>query len=222
MAYKLVSIDGVNKIAQFSITENAQSVSVRRNGIYSDLDDKMKIRLELVCKDKPNQLLYNGDVALLRSILKHFSDNLNVIPFNLQKNLILDANNYIQVTLDFSAMVEVPQKLEVSENSVIENSKDAFVVKAIPVDGTVDIDTEFYPLCLIPAGVDYMETIVMVQERDELGNFGAMKPVKVHYNDSMVKTIISNGESFAVIVLQKNQRITVSASQKNVFLMQIV
>jgi len=197
--------DNVNKIIQFDIRENANSLSLNFNPeITADKVDAMKVQVELVSKGKPNQVVYAQTFGELKSILKAFYPNYkNFIPFAYGDSLELNDDNYflVSITWNFADQVTL---FEYSINSSVGLTQSPLIIKEKKISEETKVDSEFYPLLLVKPDISEFETVVMSQDTPT----SSMIPKKVFYNSSYIQSVTDADHDYLAVVLTPNQTFT--------------
>lgn len=218
MAKILKSADNVNKSIQFEVTENAQSISLNFNSeITDDVFKKMRVNLQLVSKNKGNEVLYDVTFEELSKILKVFYNQLlRVIPLTIKDNLKLDADNKLLVTITWTGIEQVTN-FSYSLNTMIGNVESPLIIKKVLVEDVKDINTEFYPVLMIDGNVLEYESVLLVQNSE-----GIMEPRKVLMAQSLIKTLIAKDETYLLNAVTQNQVVKITGKNVNVYLLNVV
>lgn len=217
MAFTKVQPDNVNKTVQFSIKEDAQSVSVMTNAEFGNADlDGANVTVELVMTGKMNQTLFNDTFGNLKKVLKGFFPSLDrVIPFALDKSLILNDNAYLLVTIKWDAATPMTD-FGYQINKYVQNTDVPLAIKKKTVAVSEDINTEFYPILLVDGSTKELETVVMVDN-----GTGVLQPQKINYSSPLIKSLIPATENYLPMLLQNNQKVKITGDNVSVYLLQV-
>lgn len=217
MSYVNVTADNVNKVIQFEVKDNCQSISLQFNPeITPALLGDTNVLVTLVMKNKPEQVLINSKFSSIKDVLKHFIPSLNsMIPVSFATNLVLNADAYIRVTLTWTHAIPVTV-FQYSLNTTLFDEKIPLIIKEIAIDGEVEVDTEYYPLVLVDPSITSMETIVMIEGEDDV-----LRPQKVFMNSSLMQSQLEVNETYVCLATEPNQKLKFVGTGKKVFLMQI-
>lgn len=207
------AVDTANKTVQFEIRENAHSVSLFFNPQVTNTNN-IVAEVQLVSKNKGNEILYSVKLDDLRKVLKGFFPSLNnTLPFSIGQNLKLSDDNYLLITLKWTN--EQVTSFEYAINTVVQNTESPIIIKETSVNGDLNLDTEFYPLLLIDGGVEEYETVVMVDDS------GVLTPRKIFMNRNLIISLIENGDFFLHNAVTKDQKVKIKGTSIKVYLLNV-
>ena len=214
MAYLRRAIDAVNNEIQFEVVENASSINLKFDNAFLQSDlDLMKVRVEKVTKNQPDQTLYSGVMADIKEVLKFaFPQMGNILPFALGKSLELNDDNKIVVTLGLTAIEsnKIPTSFEFELNKNIETQKNPLILKKVTVDEELTLSTELYQLLLVSPDVESYETVVLKNDQ-----FGVAQPTKVYFGKQIIKSLKQKDSSYHAFVTSPNQEVTLKGTSTN-------
>ena len=214
MAYLRRSVDSVNSEIQFEVVESCAGVNLKFNDSFENADlDLIKVRVEKITKNQPDQTLYSCTVSDLKKILKFAFPALGqMLPFAIGKNLELNDDNKIVVTLDLKQVetAKIPTSFEFELNKHIDSQKNPLLIKKVTVDEELSFSTELYQLLLVSQDVQSYETMVLKTD-----SFGVAQPTKVFFGSSMIKSIKPIDSIYHVFVTAGNQDVTIKGTSTN-------
>lgn len=218
-----VQLDAVNKTAQFQLKDSLAAFTLDLMGYvtgddvtslsFSDIKDKMNVRTELIRKNQPN-------ITLLDLPLNELSDVLDIaydgganstIPVALDKNLVLNSDTFILVTLEWKDISIT--KLNVFYNRVIGDTDKPISIKSVPVDEQTEVNTEFYNVAVFGEGIKSLETIIT-----DMGDDGVAVSAKQELTYDYLRLLRDNKEG-AILPVRNDQRVKFFGNGK-VFLLQ--
>ena len=214
MAYLRRSVDSVNSEIQFEVVESCAGVNLKFNDSFENADlELIKVRVEKITKNQPDQTLYSCTVSDLKKILKFAFPSLGqMLPFAIGKNLELNDDNKIVVTLDLKQVetAKIPTSFEFELNKHIDSQKNPLLIKKVTVDEELSFSTELYQLLLVSENVQSYETMVLKTD-----SFGLAQPTKVFFGSSMIKSLKPVDSIYHAFVTAGNQDVTIKGSSTN-------
>lgn len=201
------NIDAVNKLVQFEIKEPCSSISFELEGEGVSAAD-LNYHVELISKNKRNEILYNQKNSTLRNLLNSFIPRLkNLVPLTLGKNLQLNNDTFVRVTISWESNVN-PNSFSYRLNRVIDSTSVPLVIKEVTA-GTVD--TEYFPLLMVGRDVESLETVVMLEDDN-----GVITPQKVSYSkeyiEAMRPNVIGVHVFYLPLFVTQNQKVEIEGS----------
>lgn len=205
------SIDAVNKLVQFEIKESCQSVCLVFEGSAIPTLNQLTATVELVSKNKRDEVLYRQKLSLVKQLLRQFVPNMGyILPLALDKNLKLSEDAYLRVTIVWEGTN--PTSFGYKLNKVLGYTSVPLSIKEVR-GGT--IDTEYYPLLMVGAGVNSIDTVVMMEDVD-----GVLKPEKVSLNRNYIDSMRPYNEDstaikFLPLFVTQNQKVEIEGDVAN-------
>ena len=220
MAFLRRAIDVANREIQFEISDSCNSVNLKFNPEFIDVNSVF-VRVEMVSKNTANQVLYAGYLLDLKLLFKFaYLQWDNMLPFAIGKNLSLNDDIRLLVTLNFpenqvvppsygsvGEPLELPTSFQYELNTVIGETNNPLVIKKVDVNEELTFSTEFYPLLLLSSNAESYETVVMVKDKS-----GNDVPKKLFYGSKFIKSQLQYDAFYLPIVTAAEQKVTVKGT----------
>lgn len=157
---KILSLDQLNKTCQFDVTESASGISFVFNKTA-----ELNYKVELLSKNDTNKTLFEGSETELSSVLSQFIDfNGNFIPFANRKNLILNNDTKLRITIDWKTAEdgETVTSIAYDLTSEFEDTAKPLVIIKEKFSLSEDIETENYDYLMLPQKFESYESITQL------------------------------------------------------------
>ena len=195
-----VFVNQAGKNAQIEIKDPAHSIIFSPSLAQGSpaLYPELKVKIELVSKNRPNQVLVDLGFQEYKDVIRPMFKGIKVldlIPFALSDNLILSADNKLLVTLSWKTAVVT--SITYVANTLKSNTFTPLVVKPVDLIQNRTLDTEYFTALRLNDEVNGIETIV--------------DGSKIYQGRDLLWATVSDSNDVLVKV-DPNQRITVEGS----------
>lgn len=154
---KILALDQLNKTCQFDVTESASGIS-----FTFVKTAELNYKVELLSKNETNKTLFEGSESELTDVLSQFIDfNGNFIPFSNRKNLLLNNDTKLRITIDWknADVGDTVTSIAYDLTSEFEDTVKPLVIIKEKFSLSEDIETENYDYLMLPEKFDSYESI---------------------------------------------------------------
>jgi len=155
-----------SKVAQFELKDASHSINLFVNGTNkptADIYNELNVKVEIVSKNRPTQVLYDLPLKEVHKALKPYfkgitSPSVSLIPLALNQNLVLSTDVKALITVTWNA--QTINSISYSTNLFLSETFMPIVVKKVALaTGFTDVETDYFTGLLLPNSVKSMETV---------------------------------------------------------------